>query len=484
MRGILRIFRIGNATHRARHAAVEEKENPMTQTAFTASRSATDAKNRRLSSFDIGRADLERLKQNAAFAEQTLPGLLEQWHRRFAEWPEIQSALTHPAVHKARVEHWIRVASGRLDDGFLESAKRLATVFYENDVPGYAVALCHSTVVNGIIEALNLADDAGGSLFGRKERERKAALRATLTKVAWLDLEILLETYTEIERDSRRKMLQQLADTFEDSVKGIVQGTVAASNQMQGSAQRMAQIATATSAQSMEVSTAAEQASVNVQTAAAAAEQLTASIAEIGRHVGQSSQIANAAVKEAQRTNETVSGLVDAAQKIGEVVALINSIASQTNLLALNATIEAARAGEAGKGFAVVAQEVKSLANQTAKATEDIQNQVVGMQEAARGSADAIRGIGATITHIDEIVATVAATVEEQSGATREIARNVREAAAGTRSVTQTITGVTRASTETGTIADEVLQAATLLHRQADSLSDGVDSFLQRIRES
>ncbi|WP_353618366.1 methyl-accepting chemotaxis protein [Roseomonas genomospecies 6] len=185
---------------------------------------------------------------------------------------------------------------------------------------------------------------------------------------------------------------------------------------------------------------------------------------------------------EAERTNATVNGLVDAAQRIGAVLQLINGIAGQTNLLALNATIEAARAGEAGKGFAVVASEVKSLANQTAKATEDISVQIAGIQEVARSSAEALNGIGATIGTINDIVMTVAAAVEEQTAATREIARNVQEAAHGTRSVTETIGSVTGGASETGNLAEEVLGAAGNLHRESDRLRESVDLFMQRIR--
>ncbi len=447
-------------------------------------RSASDDQRKRLNAFKITEQDIARLRKNADFAEHRLPGLLQQWHAAFAAWPEIQAALMNPAVHKARVEHWTRAVSGRLDDSFLESAQRLAQSFYDHGVPGYAVAICHHTVSSGIIAELGL-DNTGRRLFGlagAADATERQALRETIGKVAWLDLELLLETYAEAERLTKRKILDQLADTLETSVKTVVANTVAASNNMQGHAQRMARIASATNQQSVEVASTSEQASANVQTVAAASEELTSSIGEISRHVAQSSQIARAAVDEADRTNGTVNGLVDAAQKIGEVVSLINNIASQTNLLALNATIEAARAGEAGKGFAVVASEVKNLAGQTAKATEDISNQIAGMQSAARGSAEAIKGIGSTIVRINEIVTTVAAAVEEQSAATQEIARNIQEAATGTQSVTHTIGEVTKAAAETGTIAGDVLEAARSLHQQADSLQQSVDTFLQRVR--
>ncbi|MDQ2105667.1 globin-coupled sensor protein [Azospirillum isscasi] len=442
-----------------------------------------DNQNNRLRAFNISEADILRLRANRNFAERRLPLLLEQWHSAFAAWPEIRNALTLPDVHGARVAHWTRVVSGDLGPGFLESAHRLAKSFYDHGVPGYAVAICHHTVSSGIVRELGLdAADGRGSLFGSGKAPEKAALRDALGRVTWLDLELLLETYAEAERESKRTILNQLADSLEGSVRGVAGNTVAASDEMRGHAQRMAQIAAATNRQSLAVASAAEQASANVQTVAAASEQLTSSIAEISRQVDQSSQIARGAVAEAERTNATVNGLVDAAQKIGAVLQLINSIAGQTNLLALNATIEAARAGEAGKGFAVVAQEVKNLANQTAKATEDISAQIAGMQEAARGSAEALDGIGATIARINDIVITVAAAVEQQTAATREIARNVQEAARGTRSVTETIGSVTGGASETGSLAEEVLGAADTLHSEADRLRESVDLFMQRIR--
>ncbi len=443
--------------------------------------SSNDAQQKRFATFGITPADAALLQANAAFADQKLPGLLEVWHKHFAGWPEIHAALMKPAVHKVRVAHWVRVAAGRLDAEFEESARKLAAIFYENGVPGYAVAICHHTVVKGITAELGL-DDTPSRLFGKAEAERKAALRNTLNKVAWMDLEILLETYAEQERQSRTDVLNTLAASFDADVKVIVQDTSVRSLQMRANAERMASIATTTSQRSHDVAYAAEQASVNVQAVASASEELSASINEISRQVGASSNIAREAVAEADQTNRTVNGLVDAAQRIGDVVSLISNIAAQTNLLALNATIEAARAGESGKGFAVVASEVKHLANQTAKATEEIAAQISAMQEAARGSANAIKGVGSTIDRISEIVTTVAAAVEEQAAATLEITRNIQQASSGTQSVTRIIGDVTEASTETGTISTEVLDASGQLHRQADVMSARVDAFLTRIR--
>ena len=283
------------------------------------------------------------------------------------------------------------------------------------------------------------------------------------------------------ERDKRATM-NRLAENFEDSVKGVVQGVLAAATQLQSNAQTMSGTAEQATNQAHAVASAADHASLNVQTVASAAEELAASIGEIGRQVNDSQRIANAAVDEAQRTNITVSGLVDAAQKIGEVVQLINDIASQTNLLALNATIEAARAGEAGKGFAVVASEVKNLANQTAKATDEISSQINGMQSAAGGAAEAIKGIGSTIVQINNVVSSIASAVEEQSAATQEIARNVQEVSAGTSEVSSHIVGVTDAAAHTGQIARDVLGAAGNLGEQANTLDREVDRFIATVR--
>ena len=284
--------------------------------------------------------------------------------------------------------------------------------------------------------------------------------------------------------DEKRRSMNQLADGFESSVRSVVEALSQAVNQLQADAQGLAATADQTNRQAVAVAAAAEQATSNVQTVAAATEELSSSVNEISRQVSESSRIANVAVDEANKTNVTVAGLSDAAQKIGEVVGLINNIASQTNLLALNATIEAARAGEAGKGFAVLSSEVKNLANQTAKATEDIQGQVGQMQSVTGTAVDAIKGITGTIQRMSEITTTIASAVEEQGAATREIARNVQQASTGTREVSSNIGGVTQAAGETGHMAGSVLGATKELSRQTDRLRQEVDAFVRRVRTS
>jgi len=280
----------------------------------------------------------------------------------------------------------------------------------------------------------------------------------------------------------KRATMNKMADEFEASVKSVVQSVSTQSKDLQSTAQSMSATAEEASRQATAVAAASEQASTNVQTVASAAEELSSSITEISRQVSESARIAEQAVGGAKRTNEQIQGLSEAAQRIGDVVKLINDIAGQTNLLALNATIEAARAGDAGKGFAVVASEVKSLANQTAKATEEISTKIAEMQSATRDSVTAVRDIGETIGRINEIATTIASAVEEQGAATKEIARNVQQASAGTAEVSANIGGVTKAATDTGAGATQVLGASGELSRQSDTLRAKVDEFIAKIR--
>jgi len=341
------------------------------------------------------------------------------------------------------------------------------------------------TAITGVMQVL-----AGGNLKveipaqERKDEIGDMAKSVLVFRDGMIEAERLRgEQQAEQQRQLERgKKIEASVTGFEKMIGEIVHMVSSASTELQTAAQAMSATAEETSRQATAVAAASEQASTNVQTVASAAEELTASVAEISKQVANSSKSANKAVEEAGRTDITVQGLVEAAQKIGDVVALISDIASQTNLLALNATIEAARAGDAGKGFAVVATEVKALATQTAKATEEIGQQIAAIQASTGDAVGAIKGIGETISGINEIATTIASAVEEQGAATQEIARNVMEAARGTSEVSSNITGVTRASGETGAAASQVLGAAGDLAKQAETLRTQVDQFLIEVR--
>ena len=280
----------------------------------------------------------------------------------------------------------------------------------------------------------------------------------------------------------RKAEMIKLADAFEAAVGGIVDTVSAASSQLEAAAGTLSGTAEQTQQLSGMVAAASEEASANVGAVASAAEQMSASVTEISRQVHDSSRIAGDAVKQAERTDVRINELLKAAGRIGDVVKLITAIAEQTNLLALNATIEAARAGESGRGFAVVASEVKALAAQTAKATEEIGSQIAGMQTATQDSVGAIKEIGATISHISDIAATIAATVEEQGAATAEIARNVSEAAKGTAEVAEKITQVNHGASATGSASSQVLASARSLSKESGHLKTEVQNFLNTVR--
>ncbi len=282
----------------------------------------------------------------------------------------------------------------------------------------------------------------------------------------------------------KKALQRQMADRFEADVKSVVAAVAQATNDMQRAAGEITTSVGGTSQRAAAAAVASDEASASVNAVAAATEELASSVAEIGRQVTHSSEVADSAVLKAGQTTEMVSSLASAAEKIGDVLRLIGAIASQTNLLALNATIEAARAGEAGRGFAVVASEVKELANQTAKATDEIAGQVAAIQAATGDCVTAIGGISNTIREISGIATTIAAAVEEQDSATREIARSVQQAATGTSEVSVNVTGASQSADQSRTLANNVATATGQLSQQADALSRSVDTFLAGLRDA
>ncbi|WP_425062955.1 methyl-accepting chemotaxis protein [Pyruvatibacter mobilis] len=282
--------------------------------------------------------------------------------------------------------------------------------------------------------------------------------------------------------EEKRAAMNQLADDFESSVGEVVEAVAATAQDLKDTAQGVSAIAEETTAQSANVASAAEESSVNVQTVSSATEEMSASISEMQQQVMRSRDVSERAAQSVEDAAGQVTGLSDAADQIGDVLALIQDIAEQTNLLALNATIEAARAGEAGKGFAVVASEVKSLATQTQKATEQIRQQIEGVQSESKTAVGAISGIREVIAQVTEISQSIAAAIEQQTAATSEIARNAQQAAAGTHEVSSSVQGVSEASQQASAASTELLASSNSLAEQGEALRERMKSFIEKVR--
>lgn len=326
-----------------------------------------------------------------------------------------------------------------------------------------------------VLPGLGRKDEIGAVAAAVEKFKIKAQEKARLEAEAQRQQEM-------VAAEQRKRDMHKLADAFENAVGEIIETVSSASTELEASASTLTTTAERSQELTVVVAAASEEASTNVQSVASATEEMASSVNEISRQVQESARIANEAVDQARMTNDRVGELSRAASRIGDVVELINTIAGQTNLLALNATIEAARAGESGRGFAVVASEVKALAEQTAKATGDISEQIVGIQTATNESVGAIEKIGVIIGRMSEISSTIASAIEEQGAATREISRNIQQAAQGTIQVSSNITDVQRGTSETGSASSQVLSAAQLLSQDSTRLKTEVGKFLNSVR--
>ena len=380
-----------------------------------------------------------------------------------------------------------------LDAAFLASLLRLGAIGGALLLVTLLTALLINRDIGGSLGELKTAMErlASGALSpdipGADRRDEVGAMAAALLvfKDSMIETERLRaaqEAAKAQAAESQRAALNRMADEFESKVGRLVAMLALASTELEATSHTMTGTANQSNQRATAVAAASEEASTGMQAVAAAAEQLSTSISEISRQVARSSKISVKSVDDARRTDAIVRTLADGAEKIGAVVSLITNIASQTNLLALNATIEAARAGDAGKGFAVVASEVKSLANQTGKATEEIGALVAQIQAATKEVVEAIRDISATIEELSTIATAIASAVEEQGAATSEIARNVQQTSEAAREVAAGISGVSQVAGETGAAAGQVLNAAADLSKQAEQLSGEVNNFVAGVR--
>ncbi|MGO4716659.1 protoglobin domain-containing protein [Bradyrhizobium sp. 2TAF24] len=414
-----------------------------------------------------------------AVVEPKLPDILDQFYRHVAAEPRLAGLIGAdiPRLKTAQGNHWRRLFNGRFDARYMQGARSIGVMHSR-------IGLEPRWYIGGYNYVLARLTTLAVERYRWTPRRLASVLCATQSAVM-LDMDIAISVYqdtTMAERAVRQTRIEAAIGQFDGEARLLLGGLGDAASGLQHTADTLASGAERALQQSHTVAAASEETSSSVQTIASAMEELTSSVGEIGRLVAESSRMTRTAVEQAESSGTMMQSLASAAQRIGDVVNLITSIAAQTNLLALNATIEAARAGESGKGFAVVAQEVKALAAQTAKATDDISQQVQSIQEATARSVGAIGKFGTTIGAMDEIATAVAAAVEQQGMATSEIARNLQDAAKGTQDVSSNIAGVSQMAGETDRTTAQLRDAAQTISRQSTDLHHQVEAFFAAIR--
>ena len=424
------------------------------------------------------------LREHRPYVTKILSDGIDAFYKHVAEFPETKRFFRSPDhmahAKAAQMKHWELVAEARFDEPYFRSVTRIGETHYRIGLSPTWYFGGYNFLLTALIERVN-KDFAGGLMKGRHEETRRQLLRS-LSKAVMVDMDFAISVYIDAERRARHELIDRVTHEFEASVGVIADKVWTSASEMSGLTHSLDQATERAAHRAKSVAHGAEEASANVATVAAATEELTGSIAEITRQVEDSSRVAAEAAEDAVRTSAQIKVLSDAAKKIGDVVDLIDNIASQTNLLALNATIEAARAGEAGKGFAVVAAEVKQLADQTAKATSTIADQINGIQTSTEQSVTAIDAISGVIGRLSDISNAIAASVEEQSTATLDISRNLNQASNGTAEVTEHIDGVSAANAEAVAATERMKLGTSELGQTCTQLKDEIKTFLTKVR--
>lgn len=409
----------------------------------------------------------------------SLPKILERFYAHMHRQPHLARMIgtQQSRLVSAQMQHWGRLFSGKFDEAYVEGIRRIGLIHNKIGLEPRWYIGGYAFVMNELVLVL-----------ARKHRFNVAAFARKLTVVnqaIMLDMDFAISVYQDAfvqDRQRKGEMLSQAVASFSQAVRESLQISAQASGALSDSATALDEAAGSASSLAVQVTTAAEQTAVNMQSGAAATEQLASSVREIGQQASRSADVARHALQSSLRTKETVTGLAEQAKQIGDVVDLIERIAAQTNLLALNATIEAARAGEMGKGFAVVAQEVKTLANQTAKATTEIGSRIGAIQEATQQSVSDIDSIGRIMEDLSGIATAIAAAVEEQAAVTSEIAVNVNQTTDNTHAVVRSIEALTGSTASAAAAAQHVTTAKHTLDQQLQRLRQDIDQFLDTAR--
>jgi methyl-accepting chemotaxis protein len=436
----------------------------------------------RLDLLDIDEPMRATLRAMRPLFAKSLPGILARFYDKVRHYDPSCAIFKDGAMQEAtrmQVQHWDLIGSCEFGPAYASSITRFCEFNQRIGVaPQWYVGCRLMFIADQLMKAVE--SEIQIPRFGRAAqaaRDKKAAMLNAIAKANMFDTESVVATYFGSNRQLRKDAISQASDRF----RTIITSLSSASNELESTARALSDNAGNTTRLATVVANASEDASNNVQSVASATEELASSVREISAQVQESNRIAASAVKQADETDSRINALSQAANRIGDVIKLITSVAEQTNLLALNATIEAARAGEAGRGFAVVAQEVKALAAQTAKATDEIGIQIAGMQTATQEAVGSIKMISSTIGKISEITSAISAAIEEQGAATQEISGNIQRTADGTSQVAGTIAEVSHGANQTGAASSQLLSSAKQLTDSTASLQAEIDGFLKSI---
>ncbi len=434
----------------------------------------------RLSAMNIDDATRAHLRELQPLVMAEIDAAIDAAYQQILRAPEVQRIYRDISMEDAKRsqrQHWVDdIFAGTFTQAQLDHSISTVVARHRSGLAMRWYFVFWTMILARLLQAAARAY--------RRHPEKLPDLLAAMARGILFDIEIFTTVYVHAASNASAEELNRHAESFEREVSALVKSVAAATMQMNETARTMSTAAEQTATQARTAVTAGEETAGNAASVASTTEHLTASIQEIGQRVEHSTKIASVAVEEARRTDTLVRGLVEAGSRIGDVVRLIKDIASQTDLLALNATIEAARAGEAGKGFAVVAGEVKNLANQTGKATDEIASQIEAVQSATQDAVAAIQGIGTTIGQINEIASAIAAAVDEQRAATHEIVQKVQLAAQSSGVANGSMAAVSASAEQTGAAAKQVESGMGALTRESELLTAQVDQFLSKIRRA
>lgn len=435
------------------------------------------------------RLDLETittLRELRAPLEDILPDVLREFYAHVAKYPEIEKFFDSKErvdfAANAQFRHWKVILTGDFSPEYIKSVKTIGTVHARIGLEPQFYLAGYTFLVDETLHRL-------GAKFANKRKltvdySKIHKMQSAFLRAAMLDMDLAIHFFNEVRRQEAQQKTLDLADLFEKEVQAVSGIVSAAAVELEANSRQMTEIAESTYSRSADLSASILQASNGVEAASRSTEELGNAVGEIAERSAEATKVTASSATTADQANQTIQRLSESADKVSEVVSLISDIAAQTNLLALNATIESARAGEAGKGFAVVASEVKTLANETAKATEEISRHIQEMLDTTNSAVSAIASIQASITEVNSVSLSINAAIEEQTSSTREIARNTREAAVGARSVSDSIEEVSRSAESTKNVSEQVVQASADLGRQATTLQGQVNDFLAHIRAS